>query len=107
MAMTYDAVIITGLLLIAAAAVSPLGVWFLYLALCWIHGGMTVGMRAWKIILLADHGTIDWKLCAVRFTVSIFSAFLLGAGFAWSLIDGQKRSWHDMASRSGLFRHRD
>jgi len=121
-AMAYDAVIVTGLLLIAAAAASPLdagnqqalrdpaftlyllAVWFVYLALCWMRGGMTLGMRAWNVVLLADGGRPGWSRCAVRFAVSLLSAAALGAGFLWSLADPQRRCWHDIVSRTGLYR---
>ena len=121
-AMVYDTLIVTGLLLIATAAASPLdsgnqqafrdpvftlylfAVWFFYVALCWMNGGMTVGMRAWKIILLADDGKAGWKLCVTRFVTALFSAALFGLGFFWSLFDQQQRCWHDISSRSGLYR---
>ncbi len=121
-AVIYDAFIVTGLLLIATAVISPLDdgnqqafrdpfftlylftIWYFYIAMCWMNGGMTVGMRAWKIILLADEGKTTWKLCLVRFLSALFSAALFGIGFIWSLFDHQQRSWHDMSSHSGLYR---
>lgn len=120
-AIGYDTVIVIGLLLIATAAASPfdagnqqalrdplftlylLAVWFIYLALCWKRGGMTVGMRAWKIVLLGDRGEPGWLDCSVRFAVSLVSAVTLGAGFWWSLTDPQRRCWHDIASGTGLY----
>ncbi len=81
-AIAYDTLIVTGLLLIAAAVASPFGqgdqqafrdplftlylmaVWFLYMTICWRHGGMTVGMRAWRIRILPDQGReLSWKIC--------------------------------------------
>jgi len=122
-AIVYDSVIVTGLLLMAAAVASPFdlgnqqafrdpfftlylfAVWFFYLALCWKHGGMTVGMRAWNIVLQADNGgPPGLSTCFVRFVTSLFSAAIFGLGFLWSAFDHSKRSWHDMASRSGLYR---
>jgi uncharacterized RDD family membrane protein YckC len=123
-AISYDSIVVLGLLLIAAAVASPFdqgnqqafrdpfftlylfAVGFFYLAVCWMNGGMTLGMRAWKLLLIADNDhRIGWKLCAVRFTAALISTALLGAGFAWSLFDPQKRCWHDIASRSGLYRN--
>ena len=122
-AMLYDSVVVTGLLLIAAAVASPfdqgnqqafrdpfftlylLAVCFFYLALCWKYGGMTVGMRAWKICLRPEHGDgISWKLCSIRFITALFSLALLGLGYIWSLFDAQKRCWHDITSGSGIYR---
>ena len=123
MAIAYDTVIVVGLLLIAAAVSSPfdageqrafrdpffslylLAVWFFYLSICWMNGGMTVGMRAWKIILSADKGyEISWKLCVIRFLSSLISFACAGLGLAWSMRDPEKRSWHDIISHSGLYR---
>ncbi len=123
MAIAYDTVIVVGLLLIAAAVASPfdageqrafrdpffsfylLAVWFFYLSFCWMNGGMTVGMRAWKIILSADKGyEISWKLCVIRFLSSLISFACAGLGLLWSMRDPEKRSWHDISSHSGLYR---
>jgi uncharacterized RDD family membrane protein YckC len=123
LAMIYDAVIVTGLLLVAAALASPLdsgnqqalrdpvftlylaGVWYAYLAWCWQRGGMTLGMRAWRVRLRTDEGgPMDWRASSLRFGVSLISAACLGLGFAWSLFDRSRRCWHDMASGSGLYR---
>lgn len=119
--MLYDAIVIVALLMFAAVLLLPLGnftagkdpmytvyllsVWFLYLAWCWRHGGMTLGMRAWQVVLATDSGKpADWKLCLLRFAASLLSALPLGAGFAWSVFDRQQRAWHDRLSRSRLVR---
>jgi len=120
--MTYDGVILLGLLLIGAALASPLdsgnqralrdpvfsfylaGIWFAYLAVCWRHGGMTLGMRAWRVKLYSAKGRPDWAQCALRFGVSLLSAASAGLGFAWMLVDREKRTWHDMASNTRLVR---
>jgi uncharacterized RDD family membrane protein YckC len=121
-AITYDAVIVTGLLLIAAAVVSPIGtgdaqafrdpwftiyliaVWFGYLALFWMHGGMTVGMRAWRIKILTDSGErLSWVTCLIRFITALLSTALLGLGLLWSIFDKERRCWHDIISHSGLY----
>lgn len=121
MVMIYDAMVILALLMIAAALalLLPFGnftagkdpvytvylvsVWFLYLAWCWQHGGMTLGMRAWKVVLQGDEGQkVDWKMCFIRFFGSLVSALPLGAGFIWSVFDREKQAWHDRLSHSRL-----
>lgn len=122
-AILYDSLIVTGLLLIAAAAASPFDqgnqqalrdpvftlylifVWYLYLSLCWKYLGMTVGMRAWRLRIISDdQETVTWKSSAIRFAVSLLSASCAGLGFLWSLFDPEKRCWHDRLSRTGLYR---
>lgn len=120
--MVYDSFAVLALLLLATSAVMLAGfrevtaghdvlftawlllVWFLYLAWCWRSGGMTIGMRAWRVSIESENGgRPGWGQCLLRFLVSLLSAALAGAGFIWSLFDSQKRTWHDMASGTRLF----
>ena len=123
--MAYDAVAIIALMMSATALLllTPLRdqvamkdpmptlilaiTWFLYLAWCWRAGGMTLGMRAWRVRLVPGDGSRPgWGQCLSRFLVSFLSAAALGAGFAWSLFDPGQRTWHDIASRTVLVRRR-
>ena len=121
--MLYDSFVVLALLLLATLLALLAGsgqvtagkdifftlylflVWFLYLAWCWRNGGLTVGMRAWRVRIESAQGqTPGWGQCAARFLVSLASAACLGLGFAWSLFEPQKRTWHDMVSRTRLLR---
>jgi uncharacterized RDD family membrane protein YckC len=120
----YDAVIVISLLMLAAALAMLTGfggrtamkdpvytgyllvVWFLYLAWCWHKGGMTVGMRAWRVKIEDKDGRRPgWGVTALRFLVSLVSAAFAGMGFLWSLVDADKRTWHDILSRTRLVRY--
>lgn len=122
--MLYDLLAVLALLMLATALAMLLGyreatalrdpaltawlllVWFLYLSLCWRHGAMTMGMRAWRITIEQRDGSPPgWGRCLLRFTVSLVSAAAFGLGFAWSLLDGEKRTWHDLASGTRLLHH--
>jgi uncharacterized RDD family membrane protein YckC len=122
--MLYDGVIIVALLMLATAFAMLAGtgnhtalqdplytaylilVWFTYLAWCWHKGGMTLGMRAWHVRITDEtYRRPGWKWCALRFLTSILSAAPAGLGFLWSLIDSEKRTWHDKASRTRLLRY--
>ena len=121
--MLYDAVVIlalmmfaTGLVLLVHPATVTAGkdfwytlylliVWFLYLAWCWQHGGLTLGMRAWRVRLVSDNAQpVGWVQSGLRFGASFVSALPLGAGYIWSLFDRERRAWHDHWSRSRLCR---
>lgn len=123
LAIIYDAVILLGLLMLASAIALPFGdaqkvalkdfwftLWllfacFAYLGGCWRHGGMTVGMRAWRIKLISDDDQlISWPRCLLRFFVGVLSISALGLGILWSLIDKKNRGWHDIAARTVLIR---
>ena len=119
--MLYDAVIVIAILMVAGAVALPLPftdqaagkdfaytlyllcAWFLYLAWCWRNGGMTLGMRAWKVKLISDRGgQPTWWQCGLRFVAAWLSAAAAGMGYWWKLVDRQKRSWHDHISQTRL-----
>ena len=121
--MIYDGVVVVALLMLATAFAMLAGagnhtamqdplytaylalVWFTYLAWCWHTGGMTLGMRAWHVRITDETGCRPgWRWCAVRFLTSFLSAAVAGLGYFWSLIDTDKRTWHDKASRTRLLR---
>ncbi|MGA8259517.1 MAG: RDD family protein [Arenicellales bacterium] len=78
---------------------------FAFFGWFWIHGGQTLGMRAWHLRLVADGGrTVTWKLALRRFAWSIISWAALGLGFLWSLVDPQRLAWHDRLSGTRLVR---
>ena len=80
---------------------------FAYLGGCWHHGGMTVGMRAWRVKLVcSDGGIISWPRCLLRFLAAIVSLATFGLGFLWALFDRQNRGWHDIAGHTVLIRTR-
>jgi uncharacterized RDD family membrane protein YckC len=122
-AILYDATIVFALLMLAALLAMLIGVgqktafrdpgftlyllsvWYVYIAWCWHQGGMTVGMRAWRIRIEDELGDKpSWGRTIVRFLASLLSAGLLGAGFLWSLVDSRKRTLHDIISGTCLVR---
>ncbi|MEQ1545521.1 RDD family protein [Methyloglobulus sp.] len=81
-----------------------LAVSFCFYGWFWTHGGQTLGLRAWKIkVLNNEHCVISWRQAFIRFIVALLSWGFLGLGFLWVLFDKKQRSWHDMASKTGLF----
>lgn len=123
MIMLYDSLIMLGLLMVAAAIALPFGnteklafrdfwftlwlllVCFVYLAGCWHSAGMTVGMRAWRVkIVAANGGKISWLQCLLRFLAGFVSIGALGIGLIWSVFDKKNRCWHDFAGRTLLIK---
>ncbi len=65
----------------------------------WTHGGQTLGMRAWRLRLVAaDGGTIGPGRASVRFAAAALSFGALGLGFVWMLFDREGLTWHDRLS---------
>jgi uncharacterized RDD family membrane protein YckC len=80
-------------------------IWFFYLTWCWHKGGMTVGMRAWRVKIEDENGNLPgWGKSTIRFLAALLSAAAIGIGFAWSLVDSRKRTWHDLLSGTRLIR---
>lgn len=76
-----------------------------YFIVSWTRGGQTIGMRAWKIRVVAGNGSrLRWTQALLRFLVALVSLTALGAGFWWALFDAQRRTWHDIAAGSHLVR---
>ena len=119
--MVYDAVIMLGLLVLGSALALPFGdtqkmafqdfwftlwlvlVCFAYLGGCWHYGGMTLGMRAWRVNLESSDGEIiSWPRCLLRFIVGGVSLATFGLGFVWALFDRKNRGWHDIAGHTVL-----
>ena len=117
-AIIYDGLLIIALWMVATAAVvilrqveiQPANVFFqgyllivawLYLAICW-RAGQTLGMKAWRIYLVAETSPVSWHKTIIRFLVAILSWASLGLGFLWSLFHPRNASWHDLASESRL-----
>ena len=121
--MVYDFFIVISLLMLAAmlamfagfgdrtAMQDPvytaylLSIWFFYLTWCWHKGGMTVGMRAWRVKIEDENGNRPgWGKSTIRFLAALLSAAAMGIGFAWALIDSRSRTWHDILSGTRLIR---
>ena len=112
-AIFYDSLLIAAALYAAAVpavwlhggAVPPDAVWFqawlvavawFYLAFSWTRGGQTLGMRAWRCRLVTVGGeSVGWGRTVARFAAAAVSWGALGLGFWWSLVDRERRAWHD------------
>jgi uncharacterized RDD family membrane protein YckC len=124
-AMTYDAIPMIPLVLLVSAvslainglqpvtdpfgrAALALAVWGVvgtYFVLSWRRGGQTMGMRPWRLKVLGlDGRTAGTGTLWLRYAVATLSLFAGGLGFLWSLVDGERRTWHDLASRTVLVR---
>ncbi|MDQ5940054.1 MAG: hypothetical protein QG557_1004 [Pseudomonadota bacterium] len=122
-AIIYDTLLLISVLFVATALILPFNAgqaispsqmgfyWFYLLTISfifygwfWTHGGQTLGLRAWNMQVLTIEGkSISWCHAFLRFSVAILSWSALGLGFIWSMIDSDKRCWHDQLSKTALF----
>lgn len=121
-AMAYDALLLTGIFMLASlpfvtyAAGPPAGtllrigfqlylmlVAFLFFGWFWVRNGQTPGMLAWRLKLVQRDGApVTWPLAAKRFAAALLSWACLGLGFLWVLVDRDQLAWHDRMSGTRL-----
>lgn len=121
-AVLYDGLLLLGVWFVAAVPLpllpeswraSVTGTWtlrtylaaiaFVFYAWFWVHGGQTLGMRAWRTRVVRDDGSpLRWRDAAVRFVWAIPSWSLLGSGVVFSLFHPERLAWHDSVSRTRL-----
>lgn len=71
----------------------------LYATTSWRRGGQTLGMRPWRLrVVAADGAAIKWRTLWIRYAVGTLSLLLGGLGFWWAWFDREKLTWHDRAS---------
>jgi uncharacterized RDD family membrane protein YckC len=67
-----------------------------YYVWCWVKGGQTVGMKTWRLKLCKSNGShLTWKEAYLRSLLSFG-----GIAHLFSLVDKEKRGWHDLAVNS-------
>jgi uncharacterized RDD family membrane protein YckC len=74
-----------------------------YFAWQWLHGGRTLGMRAWRVRLESVNGApVTWTQTGLRFIGGAISWLLLGGGFIWAMRDAERRGLPDHLSGTRL-----
>ncbi|AKC87252.1 RDD family protein [Pseudoxanthomonas suwonensis] len=82
-----------------------IGVTGLYATLSWRRGGQTLGMRPWRLKLVAAAGGVPGRKAVwLRYAVGTLSLLAGGLGFWWAWFDRDRLAWHDRASGTRLVR---
>ncbi len=76
-----------------------------YAVLSWRGGGQTLGMRPWRLRVVAVQGGVaSTRDLAKRYAWGTFSLLLAGAGFWWAWFDRERLTWHDRFSGTRMVR---
>jgi len=76
-----------------------------YSVASWRLGGQTLGMRPWRLRVVAANGRdAGWRALLVRYAVGNLSLLLGGLGFWWAWWDRDGLTWHDRASGTRMRR---
>ena len=68
----------------------------LYFVWFWLHGGQTLPMKTWKLVLVSDNGSGPRPLQAVLRYLAAWPSILLGGiGIVWALVDRDRQFLHD------------
>ncbi|GAB1259363.1 RDD family protein [Aurantivibrio plasticivorans] len=65
----------------------------------WVHGGQTLGMRAWRLRLVTPEGQpVRAIQAAKRCAISPFGVLLGGIGYWWCWLNSERKALHDLLS---------
>ena len=78
-----------------------LGVGWLFFDWCWRRGGQTLGMRAWRLRLVADDGMLTRTRTFARYALGVA---LFGVVYLWIPFDAERRALHDKLTRTRVLR---
>ena len=72
-----------------------------YCGLPWTQRGQTLGMTTWRLRVQRDDGyLLTWRDVLQRLGASLLSWIPAGLGWWWALFDRERRTWHDLLSRT-------
>jgi uncharacterized RDD family membrane protein YckC len=73
-----------------------LGLLMFYFVWFWLHGGQTLPMKTWKLVLVSDDGSRLRPLQAVLRYLAAWPSILVGGiGILWALVDRDHQFLHD------------
>lgn len=119
-ALGYDLLLLAALLFMftlslfpfTGGAIEPGTLWYrlslaaivvLFFTGFWVRGGQTLGMKAWRLRVVArDGGPVRWPSALVRFVAGLVSLAPAGLGLLWAAFDPQRRAWHDRLSKTRI-----
>jgi uncharacterized RDD family membrane protein YckC len=67
----------------------------------WRRRGQTLGMASWRLRVEREDGSLlEWRDVVLRIGAGVLSLLPAGLGWAWILVDRDKRAWHDRLSHT-------
>jgi uncharacterized RDD family membrane protein YckC len=126
LALTYEALLLSALLLAAAlpfvrvtdaadaVAVRPLFQLYLvavaaaYFVWQWRRGGQTLPMKTWRLRVVTRAGApLRLRHAVSRFLFALAGCALAGAGFLWALVDRDGQFLHDRLAGTRIIKEED
>jgi uncharacterized RDD family membrane protein YckC len=80
-----------------------LAVFAAYFLWCWLRGGQTLAMKAWRIRLVSEDGRRVTAAAALRrFAFAVVLVPLAGVSVIWALFDRERQFLHDRLAGTRL-----
>ena len=74
-----------------------------FFGVSWTRSGQTLGMATWRLRVEREDGRrLTWGDTLRRLGWALVSLLPAGLGFAWVLVDPERRAWHDRLSRTRI-----
>lgn len=122
-AMVYDALLVAAVAMIAVAITLPFSggeavadhaglqrtamqIWIVFVTggffvWFWVHGGQTLGMKAWRMrVVRADGTPLRWRDAVLRLAWAVPSLAAAGLGLLWMVFDRERLALHDRLSHT-------
>jgi len=74
---------------------------FAFYSWFWMHGGQTLGMRAWRLQVVDAHldgRPLNIVQCLSRYLMALISLSAFGLGYLWVIFSPSGDTWHDSFS---------
>ena len=85
-----------------------LGLLLLYFVWCWLHGGQTLPMKTWKLVVVsADGGNLRPLQAVLRYLAAWPSILVFGIGIIWALFDRDRQFLHDRIAGTRIVQTRN
>ncbi|MDO4643506.1 MAG: RDD family protein [Cardiobacteriaceae bacterium] len=79
-------------------------VWVMFFVYFWSKQGQTLGMRAWRLVVVDEHGrSLTWRRALLRWLWALITCFIIGIGIWWRFFDTEKRTLYDRLSKTRLY----
>lgn len=77
-----------------------------FYVLFWIKRGATLGMQTWRMELIdLEGGRPGFRICVLRALAAAVSFACFGLGYLWLLFDAEKRTAHDILTKTRVVVH--
>lgn len=103
-ALNRGAVIVPGTLMGVVLQLGMLAIWAGFFAFFWSRQSQTLGMRAWRLVVVDATGhSPTFARALLRWLMALVTLLPVGIGLWWRWFDGERRCLYDRLSGTRLY----